>query len=94
MEHLCQQPATSNQQPAVEPPKDAEKRIKLKEQLQERMRLSIKEQGDYGVRQTNIWQKAYKLALKCVKRDFPTCGTLRKRIKALDDAHAWKLPDF
>lgn len=53
------------------------------------MRKSIAEQGSFGVRQTSIWLKAYKLAQKCAKREWPTCSTLRKRIKALDEALAW-----
>lgn len=56
------------------------------------MRQSITEQGAYGVRQTKVWERAYKLAINCMKRDYPACGTLRKRIKALDDAHAWQAP--
>ena len=73
----------------LELPKDAEQRLQLKEQLVERMRKSIAEQGSYGVRQTSVWLKAYKLAQKSIKREWPTCKTLRKRIKALDEALAW-----
>ena len=73
------------------PPPDADKRLQLKEQLQLRMRQSIAEQGAFGVRQTSLWLKAYKLAQKCTVREWPTCSTLRRRIKALDDVLAWKV---
>ena len=56
------------------------------------MRQSIADQGAYGVRQTAVWERAYKLALGCMKREWPACATLRKRIKALDEAHEWQAP--
>jgi hypothetical protein len=74
----------------MQEPKDAAKRIALKEQLRERMRRSIAEQGAYGVRQTAIWEKAYARAARFVQRQFPTQATLRKLIKQIDAAHEWK----
>lgn len=71
-------------------PKDAAKRLELKQRLQERMRQSIAEQGAYGVRQTAIWEKAYSRVSRFLKREFPTQATLRKLIKQIDAAHAWK----
>lgn len=72
------------------PPKDAAKRLALKEKLCARMRQSIAEQGAYGVRQTALWEKAYARASRFVKREFPTQATLRKLIKQIDAAHEWK----
>lgn len=72
-------------------PPDADKRLQLKAQLHDRMRKSIQDQGAYGVRQTAVWERSYKLALSCMKRELPSCGTLRKRIKVLDDAHVWQV---
>lgn len=74
------------------PPPDAEKRLELKEALQMRMRQSIAEQGAFGVRQTALWLRAYSLAQRCTKREWPSCSTLRRRIKALDDVLAWQVP--
>lgn len=71
-------------------PKDAAKRLELKQRLQQRMRQSIEEQGAYGVRQTALWEKAYARASRFVKREFPTQATLRKLIKQIDAAHEWK----
>lgn len=70
-------------------PRDAEKRQQLKTVLEQRMRRSIAEQGAFGVRQTSLWLRAYRLAHTCVKREWPSSNTLRKRIKALDDVAAW-----
>lgn len=71
------------------PPPDAEKRQQLKAELEQRMRTSIAEQGSFGVRQTSLWLRAYRLAHACVKREWPSTKTLRKRIRALDDVAVW-----
>lgn len=77
---------------SILPPPDAEKRLELKETLQIRMRQSIAEQAAFGVRQTALWLRAYNLAQRCAKREWPSCATLRRRIKALDDVLAWQVP--
>lgn len=75
-----------------QPPKDAEQRAALKSQLQERMRLSIVEQGSYGVMQTHRWLKAYKRAKLMTSRAAPTVKALQRCLSMFELATNWKPP--
>lgn len=75
--------------------KAEEKRDALKEALSTRMRKSIAEQGAWGVRQTTMWAKKYRLAQLCIGREnatLKTIKTIKKRIKELDDVANWEVP--
>lgn len=74
------------------PPKDAEKRQAMKAQVMERMRASVGEQGAFGVMQTHLWIRAYEQAAKMTAREFPTVKTLKKCLKAINDACEWRPP--
>lgn len=72
--------------------KAEDKRDALKEALSTRMRKSIAEQGAWGVRQTTMWAKKYRLAQLCIGRENATIKTIKKRIKELDDVANWEVP--
>lgn len=69
-----------------------QKRDLLQGQLRDRMRKSIAEQGAWGVRQTTMWAKKYRLAQLCIGRENATLKTIKKRIKELDDVANWEVP--
>ncbi len=61
----------------------------MKAQVVERMRASVGEQGHFGVMQTRMWIRAYERAQKMTAREFPTVKTLKKCLKAINDACGW-----
>lgn len=69
-----------------------QKRDLLQGQLRDRMRKSIAEQGAWGVRQTTMWAKKYRLAQLCIGHENATLKTIKKRIKELDDVANWEVP--
>ena len=67
-------------------PKDAELRIQTKQQLIERMKTSLEQQGSFGIIQTGRWLAAYKKAQRAARREMPTVRASTACIKALKDA--------
>lgn len=68
------------------PPKDLEQRNAKREELREAMKVSLVQQGAFGVTQTKQWLKVYKRATRNIARELPgTPASTAKLIATLQE---------